>query len=326
MTAFAPWQRRPLATALDSLIAGRLGHGLLLCGPEKLGKRAVADAIVRRLLCRSPSADSLACGSCRGCTLLAAGTHPDFKLLTLEINENTDKPRSEIVIEQVRRLGEWFALTSQLGGAQVVLLDPADALNPSAANALLKTLEEPSPGRYLLLVASRPARLPATIRSRCQRLEFRLPARDEAMAWLQAQGRKRESAEAALDAASGHPGLAAAWLVDDALALRLQVQRDLDAVAANRLGPVEVAGRWLADEQAELRLRFAADLALDRAAELAGARRSSRAGLTAADDFPKLSAWFDAANRTRELLRTPIRADLALAGLLLDWRSACARP
>lgn len=325
MTAFAPWQQRPLATALDALAAGRLGHALLLCGPERLGKREVADALARRLLCKSPTVQSLACGQCRGCTLLAAGTHPDFRLLTLEISENTDKLRSEIVIEQVRSLGEWFALTSQFGGAQVAVLDPADALNVSAANALLKTLEEPSPGRYLLLVGARLARLPATIRSRCQRLEFRLPNSEEATTWLRAQGHAGERAEVALDAARGHPGLAAAWLADDALALRRQVQRDLDDVAANHLGPIQVAGRWLADERAELRLRFAADLALDRATELAGARTSLRGGLTAAENFPKLSAWFDTVNRTRELLRTPIRADLALAGLLLDWRDACAR-
>ena len=86
--------------------------------------------------------------------------------------------RTEIVIEQIRQLSEQLSLTPQYGGAQVVIIDPADAVNHAACNALLKTLEEPVPGRFLWLVSANPARLPATIRSRCQRLEFRLPPRD----------------------------------------------------------------------------------------------------------------------------------------------------
>ena len=91
--------------------------------------------------------------------------HPDLQRLCLEPNEKGDKLRSEITVDQVRGLGQWFSLTSQFGVAQVALVDPADALNTAAANALLKTLEEPAAGRYLMLVASRPGRLPATIRS-----------------------------------------------------------------------------------------------------------------------------------------------------------------
>src|SRR3546814_1588205 len=87
-----------------------------------------------------------------------------------------------------------------------------DAVNYHAWNAILKTLEEPQPGRYLWLVVSNPARLPATIRSRCQRLDFPLPPRDEARAWLQAQGHAQKAADEALEAARGHPGLADAWL------------------------------------------------------------------------------------------------------------------
>ena len=99
-----------------------------------------------------------------------------------------------------------MALTPQYGVAQVVIVDPADAINRSAANALLKTLEEPQPGRYLWLISSDPARLPQTIRSRCQRLEFKLPPQHEALAWLQQQGHSEASAREALDAARGHPG------------------------------------------------------------------------------------------------------------------------
>ncbi|MCF5941746.1 DNA polymerase III subunit delta', partial [Xanthomonas perforans] len=82
----------------------------------------------------------------------------------------------------------------------------------------LKTLEEPSPGRYLWLISAQPARLPATIRSRCQRLEFKLPPAHEALAWLLSQGVSERAAQEALDAARGHPGLAAQWLREDGLA------------------------------------------------------------------------------------------------------------
>ncbi|HEX5756525.1 MAG TPA: AAA family ATPase, partial [Arenimonas sp.] len=188
MSRFAPWQQAVLDTALGALAERRLGHALLLVGPEHMGKAEFADALAQRLLCATPGDDGLACGRCRGCQLYAHGTHPDFRRETLQVNEKTGKQRSEIVIDQVRGLGAWFALTPQLGGAQVALIDPADSMNTATSNALLKTLEEPAPNRFLLLVSSRPGRLPATIRSRCQRLLFRLPPRAEALAWLHSRG------------------------------------------------------------------------------------------------------------------------------------------
>lgn len=320
MSDFAPWQQRVLDSALASLAEGRLGHALLLVGAERLGKQAVAEALAARLLCATPGPDGLACGRCRGCTLLAAGTHPDFKGVSFLPNDKGDKLRSEIIVDQMRELGAWFALTPQLGGAQVALVSPAHALNTAAANALLKTLEEPAPGRYLLLVSDRPGRLPATIRSRCQRLEFRLPARPEAEAWLASRGHGPQAVARALEAARGHPGLAANWLEEGALALRGEVRDELEAVSDGRRSPVDVARRWLEDERAPLRLRFAAELALDAAAHRVGAGPAP--GLTLPGDFQKLSAWFDAANRAREQLHVPaLRHDLALAGLLLEWRS-----
>ncbi len=325
MKALAPWQQRVLDGALSSLSESRLGHALLFTGAPKMGKVQVADLLARRLLCATPGADGLACGRCRGCHLFTAGTHPDLKLVTLELNEKTDKLRSDILIDQVRELGAWFALTPQLGGAQVALIHPADTMTTSASNALLKTLEEPSRDRYLLLVTDRPSRLPATIRSRCQRLEFRAPSRAEAAAWLRSQGHGDAAVGPALDAARGHPGLAADWLAAGGLELRRGVAADLNALASGKQPAVELAQRWLADELGELRLRFAAELALDGAAHrLAG---TAAPGLTLPGDFQKLSAWYDGINRAREQLGVPaLRHDLALAGLLLEWRSLFTDP
>ncbi len=320
MSALAPWQQRVLDGALASLDEGRLGHALLFSGAAKMGKGAVATRIAQRLLCASPGADGLACGACRACQLFSAGTHPDFKFTSYLPNDKGDKLRSELVVDQMRELGHWFSLTPQMGVAQVAMITPAHAMNLNASNALLKTLEEPSRDRYLLLVTDRPGRLPATIRSRCQRLEFRPPGKAEAMDWLRAQGHGEASLAPALHAARGHPGLASDWLATGGLELRRQVLAELNALSQSRQSPIELAQQWLADEHAALRLRFAAELALDAAAQQLGAGPAT--GLTGAGDFQMLGAWFDGINRVREQLSVPaLRHDLALAGLLLEWRS-----
>jgi len=320
LSGFAPWQQRVLDGALASLAEGRLGHALLLCGAAKMGKGEVALRLSQRLLCPTPGADGLACGHCRACRLFAAGTHPDFKFTSFIPVEKGDKLRSEIIVDQMRELGHWFSLTPQRGAAQVALITPADAMNINASNALLKTLEEPSRDRYLLLVTDRPGRLPATIRSRCQRLEFRPPGKAEAMAWLRTRGHGESTLASALHASRGHPGLASDWLANGGLELRRQVLSELNALSQGRQSPVELAQQWLGDEHAALRLRFAAELALDAAAEGLGAGPATGLGLPG--DFQRLSAWFDGANRVRDQLSVPaLRHDLALAGLLLEWRS-----
>jgi DNA polymerase-3 subunit delta' len=285
--------------------------------------------LAQRVLCLTPRASGEACGACKSCSLFAArsqyepletrpdgspshpwghSAHPDLSLIGYEINAKTGKPRAELVIEQIRALSEKLTLTPQLGGAQVVIVDPADAINWSAFNALLKTLEEPQPGRYLWLLSSNPARLPATIRSRCQRLEMRLPPRDEALQWLAARGHRAELAREALDAARGHPGLADAWASGDGLALRRAVAQDLQGLQRGQVAPAELAQRWVADGRAEERLRHVAELALQEAA-----------GLTDPARTRTLATRFDVANRTRDLLRSTVRADLAVTEALLGW-------
>jgi DNA polymerase-3 subunit delta' len=313
MSAFAPWQQRVYDQVASAIDADRLGHGLLFCGPEKLGKAAVAERLAGRLLCERPTGNA-PCGRCRSCLLLAAGTHPDFHRISFVPNKDGTRLRTEIVIEQIRRLSEQLALTPQYGGAQVAVIDPADAVNHAACNALLKTLEEPVPGRYLWLVSSHPARLPATIRSRCQRLPFAIPPRGDALQWLLDSGHGEDAAREALDAARGHPGLAREWLEGEGLALRREVAADLGRIARGEAGVVETAQRWVADEHAALRLGHAADLAAVEAARLTGPQR-----------VRSLAAWFDQANRTRDLLRTTVRADLAVVELLMAWRSGAGR-
>jgi len=327
LPTLAPWQQRTYEQAGAALDAGHFGHATLIVGPERIGKRVLAEHLAQRVLCLSPRADGGPCGACRSCVLFASrsqfdpletrpdGTpahpwghsaHPDLLFLGYEVNAKTGKPRAEIVIEQIRGLSEKMGLTSQLGGAQVVIVDPCDAINWNAFNALLKTLEEPQPGRYLWLLSSNPARLPATIRSRCQRLELRLPPRDEALQWLRARGHRDALAGEALDAARGHPGLADVWASGDGLALRRSVAEDLQALQRGQAAPAELAQRWVADGRADERLRHLAELALQEAA-----------GLTDPARTRTLAARFDAANRTRDLLRSTVRADLAVTETLL---------
>lgn len=330
----APWQQRAYDRAAAALDGGRMGHALLFCGPAMLGKRLVAERLARRVLCQADRGTPRPCGQCRSCRLYDARSqkdpleqrpdgslahpwghpaHPDAVFVghAWRLTPSPARQMTVIPIDQVRALSERLATTPQYGGTRIAIIDPAGDMNTHAANALLKTLEEPQPGRYLWLVADNPMRLPATIRSRCQRLEFRLPPRDEAFAWLLEQGHAEAEAAEALEAARGQPGLADAWLRDGGMALRQEVASDLEALARGGLAASDAARRWTDDEVADLRLRHAADLAVAMAA-----------GLTAPERSRRLAAWFDAANRTRELLRTTVRADLAVTGLLLQWREA----
>ena len=142
----------------------------------------------------------------------------------------------------------------------------------------------------------------------------------EARAWLAGQGHAEPALSQALEAARGHPGLAAEWLAGGGLALRDAVRGALERLATGRASPLETAQAWLADDQAALRLRFAAELALDGLAARLGGRAAP--ALTLPADVQKLSAWFDGINRARDQLPVPaLRHDLALAGLLLEWRN-----
>ena len=307
-----PWHAEHWARLQARAQHDALPHALLLCGAAGLGKREFARRFVRGLMCARATAGQ-ACGHCRGCQLADAGTHPDIVELTFGLRKDRT-PRTEIVVEQIRELSARLAMRSQLGGWQVVTVDPADAMNAAAANALLKTLEEPAAQTMLILLADAPWRLPQTIRSRCQRIEFQLPEPSVALAWLQAEGVSDGSG--ALAAAGGNPGLARAWAQRGALAQRTEVRKDLAALAAGRGTPDEVVKRWLDDDPAQ-RLWFAAQAAAD---ELRARSLHLALPLGSALDGEALSDWYDVTNRTRESLRGPLRVDLLLLELLARWR------
>jgi DNA polymerase III subunit delta' len=235
-----PWHR----TVFDGLLARRDGlpHALLLRGPEGIGKLALAEAVAQMLLCERPAAAGDACGECPGCTWFTQGSHPDFRRLepgnpeeSGEPGEGREKKTSHVIdIAQVRALENFINLTTHRGGARVVVIHPAEALNVPAANALLKSLEEPPPRTHFLLVAHRWHYLLPTIRSRCQQVVLHLPASTPALEWLGGQGVAEP--ELALAQAGGAPLLAAKfdeeyWRVRERL-LGLLASPDFDPLAA----------------------------------------------------------------------------------------------
>lgn len=268
MSTLAPWQQRVYDQAVAALASGRMGHALLLCGPEGMGKRALAERLAAHVLGQGDPAHAQ-----RAAQLLAAGTHPDLHVVTLEPNRDGSRLRSEIVIEQVRELSQQLALTPQYGEAQVAIIDPAEALNTAACNALLKTLEEPAPGRYLWLVSSRPARLPATIRSRCQKLAVPAPDREAALAWLTAERpQHRNDWPKVLDVLGVAPLAALEADLERILAIRADIERVLDGAAQGRLDVIRVAHAW-AGEDLPLRLAGLENCLTDRVLTMRGESR-----------------------------------------------------
>lgn len=316
MTALAPWLLPPWQPLRVAMEAGRLHHGLLVVGAAGLGKRELAEALLGAALCRDRDAQGMACGSCRDCVLRIAGNHPDIVYLGLGTRDD-GKQRTEIIVDQVRSLSARLAMSTQLGGLQLALIDPADALNVNAANALLKTLEEPSRATIIILLSDNPARLPATIRSRCQRVELRPPLPAQALPWLVALGFAEDEASQALRASQGNPGLAARWLEEGVVPVLQAAARDLRALSAAPALAWEIAERW-ADEHAAQRLWFAAVFAQTEAKRLSRGE-PGRLGLTGIAQVPKLAAWFSRANRSRSLLDSTLRSDLLILQLLRDW-------
>lgn len=217
--SLAPWLQAPLTQALQAT----RGHALLVHGPRGVGQFELALALAAAWLCEGqPEArpSGQACGVCGACRLIAARTHPDLMVLVPEAlqqalgwsasEEAADgeggkgrKPSKEIRVEAVRAAVAFAQKTSTRGGMKVTVLYPAERINPTSANMLLKTLEEP-PGRARFILASAaPQQLLPTVRSRCQALRLPLPPPQAAIEWLQA-GRVNQP-EVLLAAAGGAP-------------------------------------------------------------------------------------------------------------------------
>jgi len=214
-----PWLSEALEGLPDALPAA-----LLLYGQKGTGKQLLAQALGQRLLCAEPTAAGHACGRCESCHLFTVGNHPDFRLLqpaadtdgdTVAAPDKGAKPKkasTQISVNAIRDLASLTSTVSHRGGSRVVVIAPAEALNPAAGNALLKMLEEPGRGTHFILVANEAHRVLPTIKSRCFKLAVRVPKTEVGSAWLRKQ--QASNAEIALFLAS-HAPIAAMKLSED---------------------------------------------------------------------------------------------------------------
>ena len=231
-----PWQ-----DGLWQQMAGRPrhAHAYLLHGPAGIGKRALAERLMASLLCHNPGSLN-ACGECKSCLLIKAGSHPDNYVLE---PEEADKA---IKVDQVRDLVSFVVQTAQMGGRKVVLIEPVEAMNINAANALLKSLEEPSGDTVLLLVSHQPSRLLPTIKSRCVQQACPLPSEAMSLEWLaQAlpDSTDEERAEL-LTLAAGSPLAAVSLQVQGVREQRALVVDGVKKLLKQQLSPTQLAEAW----------------------------------------------------------------------------------
>ncbi|MHC3749803.1 DNA polymerase III subunit delta' [Stutzerimonas stutzeri] len=236
MTDVLSWQ-----VDLWRQLAGRAqhAHAYLLHGPAGIGKRLLAEQLMALLLCQRP-VEARACGECKACQLLAAQTHPDHYVLE---PEEVDKA---IRVDQVRDLVGFVTQTAQLGGRKVILLEPAEAMNLNAANALLKSLEEPSGDTVLLLISHQPSRLLPTIKSRCVQQACPLPGRQQSLDWLAARLPELgpELREQLLTLAAGSPLAALKLHEQKVLELRAQVVDGVKKLLKQQQSASQLAEGW----------------------------------------------------------------------------------
>jgi len=241
------WLAPQLGALRQARARSRLPHALLIQDAPGAGGDQLALLAAQVALC---SAADFPCGSCRDCQRAQAWSHPDLWYVAPEEDSR------QIKVDQIRELNETLALSAHGSSASVAIISPADLLNVNAANALLKTLEEPRPGVLIVLVATVTARLPATVLSRCQRLPIRPPARAECAAWLRQQ-RGAGDWEAVLDVLGNAPLLALAAEPGEVLALRAETEAQLEGALAGTIDLAAAAERWSDGESYELRLRCA---------------------------------------------------------------------
>ena len=247
-TCICPWLQGALRKLQAAHGDSRLGHGWLIVGPQGVGKINLALVAARWLLEGGNDAIALL-GARQAATAMAerhepADRHPDLHWLFPESGRRT------VAVEQIREAARALSLTSLTAQVKVLVVEPADAMTIAAANALLKTLEEPSADTYLLLISHQPGRLPATIRSRCQSLLLRCPPVEETAVWLREWDGDRKDVywEALLAAVGGLPLRATSLMGSNLSSNYNNLEKILHDISIGQTDPQTVVDEWLAND------------------------------------------------------------------------------
>ena len=324
-----PWLADIKGQLSALLSAGKCSHALLVHGSKGTGRRQLALWLAETML----GVDPLRALRAASNEDSAGAGHPDLCIIQPLTDKKTQKTKKSIGIDQIREtlIDEFLHLTSHGNSGRLVVIWPAESMTIDAANCLLKSLEEPPDGVFIVLVTESIRRLPATIISRCQRIRVPIPAREQALAWLENEAPGADLGNL-LDFAGGAP-LAALDLHLSGFAEKAgHYAEDLRGLEQRQLSPVEVAGRWQAN--ADLALRWL-DWRLSRRV---------RSCLEARSDMPSaetggttlhapaiqqtIHACFRQMAQIRELRRLlngGINAELSIAGLLMDWYGGIGR-
>lgn len=248
------------------LEAGALSGGWLLAGPAHIGKATLAFHLAKVILSGS---SSLAEADPAIATQIDHEGHPDLFILRRTTDEKTGKMRAAIRVDDVRDMISRMQRTSATG-RRVAIVDPADAMNPAAANALLKTLEEPPAGTVMFLLSVAPGRLLPTIRSRCRQLDLREVRADRLSSWLaDDHGIEKATAEEATHLSRGRPGRAVTLVSGEGREAQDMADRLLDA--ACRGGDIVAAARPFGEKGADTARREAQEIVVDRLSDAARA-------------------------------------------------------
>jgi len=293
-----------------ALDAQRLAHGILIHEDPGSGGLELARWIAQRVNCRDAS--RAPCGECQSCKWIAADQHPDVTKLAPEGDSR------QIVIGAVRDLAAELSLTAHGNGYKVAIVSPADAMNPFAANALLKTLEEPPAKTLVLLVTGAPSRLLPTLRSRCSKLRLKAPSTGEAVQFLETVRGEGPWADALAATGAGPFALLAADPA--ALAeLRGETISALEDIGRGRLQPPAVAERWAKGDLAT-RLACLESWVTDRILESKGIRDVTHlSGQALGLNICRLFEFSDAIRDMRKLAHTSLNKTMAVEALLWRW-------
>jgi DNA polymerase-3 subunit delta' len=233
-------QEHAVAALLRAVASGRLAHACLFDGPESVGKRSAALGLALALCCTERPGQG--CGTCDACRRIESGRHPDVLAFA--------PATTQYLVEQAREIVAMAATRPHEAPARVLILDSADCLNPSSANCLLKTLEEPFPGNHLVLVTSAPDRLLPTIRSRTQRVRFVALSAAALMRIAAARGASPAQAETAAVLAGGQVGRLLQALESEAESSLWTIVGNLrQAAAAKGMGAIFDAAAEFSDKE-----------------------------------------------------------------------------